>query len=629
MELPYPAREGQHSLIQFLQTTPQIGIAEASTGSGKTIAALVAAYNRAKGPILIATRTNSQQRQFLREVQQLKESGQDVGLVVPLMGRKQYCPHLATDPDLASGTAEEWGRLCRRAKQLAETGAGGCKQFAKLKQEGTGPVEAVLRETVPNHEAFLAKTTAAGICPYEAVKELLPKADVVLLPAIFLIDHGLRANLHNWLGRNPNDCTVILDEAHHIPDSARRHYGSELGTATLQRAAKEAPGVMLAGRYSIRNTLHAIRAMLLDATEFLTEHDGRVPSGWVPAWLMNHFKAPSTAIEAIAMDLSILGEQIREEKEKQGKLPRSSLGSVGDFLRQVFVSGGETATIIKRSPEERLELALLDSASALDWQSEYESVLHMSGTLTPIPLHAALCGVPEAAAFQNTAPPKGLQLYCMQGVHRKWKAFKEDPTLAARHQELAEQFLAHVGGRAALMFPSHAMLQDYLEEGFLYGHPHLFIESAQMSTPALTEMAARFSAGPANGVLLAVLGGRLSEGIDFPGDALTALCVMGVPYPKPSAKGEALQDYLERKHPGQGWNLAVQVPVGRVMRQAIGRLIRSPDDQGVALILDERGVRFRAQLPPMRDIHSLDEIGVFPEESGFKRGGTTTIGRES
>lgn len=618
MRLPYAPRTGQNELISFLESFEGVGVAEASTGTGKTISALVAAYNRG-GPIIVATRTNSQQRQFLSELNALKTSGQDVGLVVPLMGRKQYCPHLAK-PEYKDGSAEEWGRLCRRAKNM-----GTCSNFETLKRDGTGPIEAILRETVASHQEFSDKVVGCGSCPYEALKELLPQADVALVPAVFLLDPGLRNSLLNWMGRNPSECSVILDEAHHIPSSARDHFSATLRAATIQRAMNEAPPVSVAGRFSIQEVLMTVRGLLMETQQFLKDDDGRVPSGFAAEWLMQSLSVPSPVLESICTDLLLIGEQIKEEKEEQGKLPRSYVGFVGAFLQRLLFQAGDTATIARA---EELELAMLDAAAVLDWQSEFASVTHMSGTLRPLRLHQALCGI-DGPTFEWEQSMPGLQLYCMQGVHRKWKEFQEDPALAAHHQELAEEFLASCKGRTALFFPSHAMLDAYLEEGFLHGHPHLFREQSGQSTPELTRMLASFVNGPETAILLAVLGGRISEGMDFPGDALRNICIMGVPYPKPSAKQNALQEYLELHHPGEGWNLSVQVPVGRVMRQAIGRLIRSPNDKGTALILDERGVRFRAQLPPMLDISSIQEIGTPMPESGFFRGGTSIQSRKS
>ncbi len=63
--------------------------------------------------------------------------------------------------------------------------------------------------------------------------------------------------------------------------------------------------------------------------------------------------------------------------------------------------------------------------------------------------------------------------------------------------------------------------------------------------------------------------------------------IVGVPFSRPSAKQDALVNYYQNRY-GKGWDMAVKVPAMRKMRQAIGRLIRSEFDRGMAVILDRR-----------------------------------------
>lgn len=103
------------------------------------------------------------------------------------------------------------------------------------------------------------------------------------------------------------------------------------------------------------------------------------------------------------------------------------------------------------------------------------------------------------------------------------------------------------------------------------------------------------------------MGGRVSEGIDFPGDELEVEILEGIPYPKPNAKQRALLHYYEIKF-GRGWEYTVKAPVTRRLLQTLGRLIRTEEDTGIALILDKRAVqfsdRFKSQLSetPVNDI---------------------------
>ena len=106
--------------------------------------------------------------------------------------------------------------------------------------------------------------------------------------------------------------------------------------------------------------------------------------------------------------------------------------------------------------------------------------------------------------------------------------------------------------------------------------------------------------------LLAVMGGRISEGMNFPGNELEVVVIAGVPYPKPDAKQKSLYAYYENVH-RSGWEYAVTFPVLIKMRQAIGRLIRSSNDIGSAIILDRRAAYFNKYIPEMN--MSQDPVG--------------------
>jgi len=100
------------------------------------------------------------------------------------------------------------------------------------------------------------------------------------------------------------------------------------------------------------------------------------------------------------------------------------------------------------------------------------------------------------------------------------------------------------------------------------------------------------------------MGGRISEGMDFPAEQLEIAVIVGIPYPKPTARQRGLQNYYDVKF-GKGWEYTVQAPAARKMLQAIGRLIRNENDRGVAVILDKRAPRFHQYIKEMQESKEL------------------------
>ncbi len=99
-------------------------------------------------------------------------------------------------------------------------------------------------------------------------------------------------------------------------------------------------------------------------------------------------------------------------------------------------------------------------------------------------------------------------------------------------------------------------------------------------------------------LLLAVAGGVFAEGVDYPGDMLKAVAVIGPCLPGVSLERELLKRYYEEQFE-RGFEYAFVVPGMTRVVQAAGRLIRSADDSGIVALLDERFLTspYRQYLP--------------------------------
>lgn len=634
MDFPYRLRPGQAEMIGAIESVQSDGgqlLLEAGTGSGKTITALTASLASTKRDgrrVLYATRTNSQQAHVISEHAVLQDAGAEPGLLVPFMGRKHYCPLLRSDERFKDGTSEELGRLCRDAKKKAteqhQTGRpipGACPFYARLLADGVGPVESLLSKGGLSAADLGQRIERAGSCPYEALKLLMPKAHTVVVPLVFILDDKLRQTLLQWMGTTAPEVHLVLDEAHHVPDAAREHWSPTLSAESLHRAQKEAEEYhdpVLAGTTLSTSLLDALSRILFGlANEHVrgdADSDGLVPPGALSEALMVQLRMPSSHIGRLAHDLERWGETIREDRRAKGRLPRSYLGSIGSFLQTWLAAETESYVhLVSGRENPKLELYLLDPAPVLSFLGEFWSAVHMSGTLAPLEDYRIVCGIGQAKKLEMPSPfpAENLRIFAIEGVDRRFEAIQRDPSLVSKQQDLARQAIQASPGRTGLFFPSHKMLDDYVAEGFLFGVARsVFVERPGMSMAELQRLVDSFRREPTgSALLLAVLGGRITEGLDFPGDMLEHVLIFGIPYPKPSARSQALIHHYDRVA-GNGWTLAVHNPVGRVLRQAIGRLIRGPTDRGTAIILDDRAVRFHSHLKSLKMVPDVASVTV-------------------
>lgn len=95
-------------------------------------------------------------------------------------------------------------------------------------------------------------------------------------------------------------------------------------------------------------------------------------------------------------------------------------------------------------------------------------------------------------------------------------------------------------------------------------------------------------------VAFCVMGGIFSEGIDLKEDRLIGAAIVGTGLPMVCTEQEILKNYFEEKQ-HKGFDYAYQYPGMNKVMQAAGRVIRTMDDKGIILLLDDRFLRSEYQ----------------------------------
>jgi Rad3-related DNA helicase len=145
-------------------------------------------------------------------------------------------------------------------------------------------------------------------------------------------------------------------------------------------------------------------------------------------------------------------------------------------------------------------------------------------------------------------------------------------------------------GNYLAFFPSYKFMEDtlsFLPESEEY---ELLVQKKNMPEEERQAFLKRFAVGEAHERSLlgvSVLGGIFSEGIDLKEDALIGVAVVGTGLPKVSEEQDLIRQYYESIGEN-GFDFAYRFPGFNKVLQAAGRLIRTPEDTGVILLLDER-----------------------------------------
>ena len=564
---------------------------ESPTGSGKTLMGLLSALDLSDNgtrKILYLTRTNSQQEQIISEIRKI---GKDFGVkAIPLQGRTNLCALYREVEDSADFTAESLSRFCSLRKRKVMSGdPSSCRYFNDNVR--SKEVQNYLFSNNPTAEEFFVYAKENGFCAYESLKFSMKDANLVIAPyAIFLNPVTSGRLIYNW-GVARDKLIVILDEAHNLPDIAREFSSFSISVNQLNLAERESTefgDFELMQRVRTSDFIEMIRNAIIDLVRDKIGESGeaRIKFDEFREYMMIENSMNSEKYSSLIDYMSIFGDYIAEKREKEGRVPRTLILSIADRLRAWETLEDEIyAAIVSRDRLGTIEAVCMDPSKILDPLRESWTI-HMSGTLDPFEVYKNVTGFTDTnhMIVPYIFPVENRKIVYDGSITTKYDEF--DDQEAARMHDMIEKLITTAGRNTIVFFPSYSTMDKVSIQGFSFRY---FSERRDIDQGSLMEMVRKFRKGKS--AIFAVSGGRISEGMNFPGVELEMVIIAGIPYPRPDAKQKAIMEYYERKY-GNGWLYSVIFPTAIRMKQAIGRLIRNEKDRGMAVILDRRAASF-------------------------------------
>ena len=595
---PYVPRGEQSELIDFIRravTDRKHAVIESGTGTGKTICSLVGAlsdqpYHGFK--VVYLTRTKSQQKQVMAEMREINRIKPI--FCVAIQGRTPTtCPMMAEDPELPHGTPDELSKWCSEFKRKKGK-EGGCPYYDEIDRIDVDRFIMGMRKQLPEPEEFQRLCSEKGVCPYEMSKIALQYAEVVCAPYSFMLSPYGRLAFMDWLNVTYDSLVIITDEAHNIPDYLREVVTTEYSLRALdlaEREAREWDDPVIHQDLRVTDLVEAMRVCFRETIkEYLVADDGLVPPHVIEEELMSRLSVTSVTLSRMFKTLVDLGEIVTEKKKSMKKLPRSYMRSLGSFLQFWSLCDEECyVKLINGGDNPTFEAYCMDPYIAAEPFRECRSSIHMSGTLEPLEEYAQELGLEDAMirSFLSPFDPSNLLSLYSEDVTTKFDELSRDPEMLPHVEDETVSAVRSTVRNTAVFFPSYDMMDRFIGDGVpeRFGRD-VYYERRGMSQSELMDTVMDFRTSDGS-VLFAVVGGRISEGLDFPDKDLELAIIVGIPYPYPTAKLNALIRYADIRF-GNGWDHAVKSPTVRKMRQARGRLIRSETDRGVSVVLDRR-----------------------------------------
>ncbi len=450
-------------------------------------------------------------------------------------------------------------------------------------------VYAILQENIPLDRSNIEKAAQDyQLCPYELSLDLSLWCDCIIGDYNYLFDPVV--HLQRFFEAPAGEHLFLVDEAHNLVDRSREMYSARLQKGPFFEYKKQLPKQFT----RLHKALHELNLGFV-ALRKRGEEEGRV---YRQAELPAEIQKP---LEKFLAAAELFLEEHRGHPAEESLLELYFAALFYQKIAEKFDTH-YTTLVYLGAAEVTVKLFCLDPSAYLDESlSLGRAALFFSATLLPLPYYRETLGGGEEAKLQlleSPFPQENLGLFIASSISTKYA--QREATLPAVADMLAGMAGAKMGNYIAY-FPSYHYLR-MAEECLRTRHPGLplLVQQGGMDEAAREDFLAQFKAAPGETLLgLCVLGGIFAEGVDLPGERLIGTAVVGVGLPQIGPEPDAIRDY-HSENGGHGFEYAYQFPGMNKVLQATGRVIRTAQDRGVALLIDSRFTtpRYLSLFPP-------------------------------
>ena len=428
------------------------------------------------------------------------------------------------------------------------------------------------------------------VCPFEMGLDLSLWCDVIIGDYNYLFDPVV--SLKRFF-ESAGDYLFLIDEAHNLPDRARDMHTESLLKSEFTSAKK----LLGKGKSRLKTAIQKVNNALLEWRHRCEEEGGSAKTLIRP----NRDEELDRMLNRLCEPLEAWLDEYRTPDETHAALLQLYF-DVRAWLRvaETFDDHFVLQATAFGSDVRLTQLCLDPSAFLQQNFALGRAAVLFSATLAPPSYYKDLCGLPDAraVALKSPFPQENFALYCACNVSTRYR--DREAACAQIADYLAEMTGARTGNYIAF-FPSYQYL-DKVRAVFEEKYPQIpvLVQQTALDEAGREEFLARFAPDPDETLLaFAVLGGVFGEGVDLAGSRLIGAAVVGPGLPQVGARQEQLRDYFERTR-GSGFDYAYRYPGMNKVLQAAGRVIRTPQDRGVVLLIDDRFSMwdYRRLMPP-------------------------------
>lgn len=441
-------------------------------------------------------------------------------------------------------------------------------------------VNAALIDILNNENSFTREVIEEysmkyGICPFEFSLDLTMWMDCVICDYNYAFDP--RVYLKRFFLDNSGKYGFLIDESHNLVDRAREMFSAEL----FKKPVLELKRMMKDKEPKISKVLAKLNTHMVSLKKLCGENENHIVK-----------EAPEELYKILRKFINESEQWLVKNDKNEGheELLDLYFNSLA-FLRISELYDERYVTYVeKRGEDLAVKLFCLDPSYLLkEAVKRGKSAVFFSATLTPMSYFREILGGSEEDYVMRLTSPFSSDNMCLIVADRVSTKYKNREQSYEAIADYIQAVTSSKKGNYLVFFPSYKYMKDFLEIlTEKYPGMSIIVQSNTMDEEQKEMFLKKFQPDSEETLVgFAVLGGIFSEGIDLKGERLIGAIIVGVGLPQICLERDIIMDYFRDKN-DFGYEFAYMFPGMNKVLQAAGRVIRSEEDRGSILLIDER-----------------------------------------
>jgi DNA excision repair protein ERCC-2 len=445
-------------------------------------------------------------------------------------------------------------------------------------------INGALWKLINDQDAFCMNVIQAyaekfAVCPFELALDLTIWSDVVICDYNYVFDPVV--NLKRFFSDKGGNYTFLVDEAHNLVDRAREMFSAEITKKELHQIKKILKTQNKGLNKEIVSQLNACNSIMIRYRK-----EGALEGTVVFKEIQSEF------IERLRGFADSCKKALARQDEisKDENIVSAYFNAIM-FLKIAELYDERYVTCIEVQDDDvKIKMFCIDPSFLLqEAVKRGRSAVFFSATLSPFQYFRQILGGESNDKFLSLNSPFDKNNRCILITRDISSRYVNRESNITRVIACIKDVVQSKIGNYIVFFPSYAYMKkvyDVIVPDFIDTTVH--VQSNSMSEVERERFLNYFQPNPDTTTLgFCVLGGLFSEGIDLKSDRLIGALIIGVGLPQICFERDIIKNYFQ-KNKSQGFEYAYIYPGMNKVLQAAGRVIRSENDKGIIILIDDR-----------------------------------------